>query len=358
MKIVHVSESLRVGGAEVLVAQMCRQMRAWGRQVEAYTLDARGDLVDVLRAEGFRVVVGEGGSRWRMTKALVKEFSRFRPDVVHCHNAMATIVAAPAARWAGVPVVVSTRHGLVAPPFGWRREMQFGLASQLCRAVAGVCRATTVNLARAPLAARDRLVTVYNGAAEASDGPATVPERRSALTLVWVGRLAPPKDPFTLIRALAEARRRHGADIALWVVGDGALRAPAQVLCDELGLHEAVTFLGEQAWVRPFLKAADAFVLSSESEGLPVSMIEAMAAGKACLVTAAGAMPELIEDGRCGLVTAVGDVAGMAEALAELACDEASRQGWGEAARRYYESGFTLEKMTERYLELYERRAG
>jgi glycosyltransferase involved in cell wall biosynthesis len=171
-----------------------------------------------------------------------------------------------------------------------------------------------------------------------------------------VGRLTPPKDPATLLRALAAARGR-GIDAALWFVGDGALRAAAEALCAELGLSEAVVFCGEQRAVGTFLEAADAFVLSSASEGLPVSLIEALAAGKPCLVTAAGAMPELVQDGACGLVTPVGDAGAMAKAIAALAGGAAQRRGWGESARRHYESGFTLGKMAARYLELYERRS-
>ena len=352
LTIAHVNYSLQVGGAEVLIAQLCRLFREQGHRVEVHALMEDGPIGDSLRADGIPVFIHGPGSRWQVTRRLVEAFRRSRPDVVHCHNRMSTNWAAPAARWAGVPVIVSTRHGLVPPPFNWSAEVQFSLVSRLCRVVTGVCQATTDNLALAPFSARNRLATVYNGAAPAP--LATVPMNlpRRGFTLVYVGRLAAPKDVPTLLHALAKVRLARN-DIFLWVVGDGNLRASAERLSYELGLTDAVTFWGEQACTGDFYAAADAFVLSSSMEGLPMALLEAMAAGLPVVASAVGAMPEVVNSGGGGIVVPSGCSESFAVAIDRLAGDPALRSAMGQAGHAHYLAHFTPERMADRYMELY-----
>lgn len=352
LTIAHVNYSLQVGGAEMLIAQLSRLFRDRGHRVEVHALMADGPVGDSLREAGIPVIIHGPGSRWHVTRSLIQSFRRSHPDVVHCHNQMATNWAAPAARWAGVPVVVSTRHGLVPPPFKWRSEVQFSLVSRLCNAVAGVCQATTDNLALAPFASRSRLVTVYNGASPAKMAAVPLQLPRRGFTLVYVGRLAAPKDIPTLLRALAKVRLTR-KDVYLWIVGDGILRAPAERLCSELGLADVVSFWGERAWTGDFFHAADAFVLSSSSEGLPMSLLEAMEAGLPVVASAIGAMPELVNGGKCGFVVPAGSADAFAAAIDHLAGDSSLCTSMGMAGQIHYRAHFTPERMADRYLELY-----
>ena len=352
LTIAHVNYSLHVGGAEVLLAQLCRLFREQGHCVEVHALMENGPIGASMREDGIPVFVHGPGSRWHVTRSLVDAFRRSRPDVVHCHNRMSTNWAAPAARWAGVPVIVSTRHGLVPPPFNWWAEAQFSLVSRLCRAVTGVCQATTDNLALTPFSSRNRLTTVYNGAAPArlSAVPMSLPRR--GFTLVYVGRLAAPKDVPTLLHALARVRSTRN-DVFLWVVGDGTLRASAERLSSELGLTDAVTFWGEQACTGDFYAAADAFVLSSSMEGLPMALLEAMAAGLPVVVSAIGAMPQVVNGGGGGIVVPAGSAESFAAAIDRLAGDPALRFEMGQAGHAHYLAHFTPERMADRYMELY-----
>jgi glycosyltransferase involved in cell wall biosynthesis len=353
LKIAHVNSSLEVGGAEVLTALLCRLYRERGHEVEAHCLIAEGAVAEALRADGFRVFCHGPASTALVSWRLFKAFRRFRPDVVHCHNLGATLAAVPMAKLAGVPVIVTTRHGLVPPPQPFWKELRFSLTARLCRAVVGVCNATTKNLALAPLADRSRLVTVYNCAAPAFDDGSERASSKHGFTLLWVGRLAAPKDPFTLLRALA-ATRAAGSDVSVWFVGDGALRVQSERLAAELELGEAVKFWGEQAGVGAFLRAADAFVLTSESEGLPVSLLEALAAGLPALGTDVGAMPEIIERGNCGLLVPVGSVEALSDALGRMARNPVECAAWGRTAKELYLSTFTPERMAEQYLKIYQ----
>jgi glycosyltransferase involved in cell wall biosynthesis len=177
---------------------------------------------------------------------------------------------------------------------------------------------------------------------------------RHGFTLVYVGRLAPPKDVVTLLHALAKVRSR-GRDVFLWIVGDGKLREPAERLCSDLGLTDAVTFWGEQVCTGDFYVAADAFVLSSSTEGLPVSLLEAMAAGLPVVTSAVGAMPEVVNGGGGGFVVPAGSIEGFAAAIDRLAGDAALRSDMGKAGRAHYLAHFTLGGMADRYLELYRK---
>jgi len=352
LKIAQVIDTLQVGGAEMLVLLLCRLHRQAGHEPSVHCLARHGPVGEMLAGEGFPVYTYGTLWRWRLAVRLYLGFRVARPQVVHCHNAWATVVAAPSAWAAGVPAIVSTRHGLVPPPHPWRREVQFSLASRFCSAVVGVCEATRCNLAAAPLADVRKLVAIYNGALPAPSTPAGPLPRKTGFTLLWVGRLAEPKAPATVLRALALARAQVPG-LALWVAGDGALRPGLEALGAELGLASAVTFLGERRDVGALLAAADLFVLASESEGLPVSLLEAMAAGRPLLTTDIGAMPEIIQAAGAGRVVPVGEVEALATAIVECARNPEQLVRWGEAARSCYQRQFTPERMAQRYLELY-----
>jgi glycosyltransferase involved in cell wall biosynthesis len=202
----------------------------------------------------------------------------------------------------------------------------------------------------APFAARDRIIHIYNGA-EPADLRA-VPRPKSGFTLLSVGRLAPPKDHATLFRAVALTRKHH-PDVQLWMVGDGPLESSLRRLRDELGLNECVTFFGEQTDVSPFLLAADLFVMSSVTEGLPVSLLEAMSVGLPAVVTDVGGMGEIARLSGAATLVPSSNPGRMARAL----CDAVSRRQefheMGKLASYCYEQYFRPERMLDEYINLY-----
>jgi glycosyltransferase involved in cell wall biosynthesis len=192
LNIAHVGDSMEMGGAEKLTATLCRLQRDRGHTPSVHCLYRLGVLGEDLRAEGFEVVLHQSPSFLHLARGLYRSFRRSRPDVVHCHNATAAIVAALPARLAGVKTVIATRHGLVKPPYQIRRELKFALASRWCDWIVGVCEGTRANLLAAPFAARDKIIHIYNGASPANIR--AVPQPKKSFTFVYVGRLAPLKD--------------------------------------------------------------------------------------------------------------------------------------------------------------------
>jgi glycosyltransferase involved in cell wall biosynthesis len=350
LTIAHVVDSMEMGGAEKLTATLCRLQRDRGHTASVHCLYQLGVLGEELQSEGFEVILHHPPSFFHLMRSLYKGFRRSAPDVVHCQNATAAIFAAFPARLAGVKTVIVTRHGLVKPPYQLRRELKFALASRWCDWVVGVCEGTRTNLLAAPFAARDRIIHIYNGALPADIR--AVPRPKNGFTLLYVGRLAPLKDHATLLRAVALTRAHH-PDVQLWIVGDGPLEFSLRKLSDELGLNECVTFFGEQADVSPFLLAADLFVSSSVTEGLPMSLLEAMSVALPALVTDVGGMGEIARLSGAVTLMPSSDPQGMAAALSDAIVRRQELPKLGQLASHCYEQYFRPERMLDDYMSLY-----
>jgi glycosyltransferase involved in cell wall biosynthesis len=279
---------------------------------------------------------------------------RRRPDIVHASSSKAGILGRLAAWLTGVPIRIFTVHGWAftayAGPAGWlyrvaERSMRPLTSATICVAeyerragvVAGACRA-------------EQTVVIPN-AVEVSALPRAV-QRGGVVELISVGRLRAPKDFITLARALARLER--GSFRAVFV-GDGPDRSMIEAEVQLLGLGDSVRLLGDRSDVPRLLAAADVFVCSSRSEGMPVSIIEAMAVGLPVVASAVGGIPEMVANERTGLLVAPGAVAALADALARLVGDRRLREQMGGAGRKEALERYDLPAFRRAHLELYAR---
>ncbi len=285
---------------------------------------------------------------------LVALMRRERPDVVHCNSSKAGILGRLAATIAGVPVRIFTVHG-------WAFAAHAGAASVLYRwADRAMAPLTTLTICvaeaelRAGLAARtchaERSVVVPN-AVDVAHAP------RAALAgdpprIVSIGRLAAPKDPIALVRALAELP--PGTFTAV-LVGDGPLRAAVEREAGTHGLGGVITLTGARDDVGAVLAGADVLVLASRSEGAPLSILEGMAAGLPVVASDVGGVAELVADGETGLLVPPGDPTALAAALQRLVADAPLRRRLGAAGRRRVEERFELAASRRAHLDLYAR---
>jgi len=294
---------------------------------------------------------------WILIGRLWNAFGRSKPEVVHCHNKSATVHAAAVARLAGARGVLTTRHGMAAPPYHLRADLKFWVvAAMFCDRVVAVCDIAHRNMAAGARAAAHKIVTIRNGAYPAP-APGSPGLRKEGFTLITVGRMAAAKNYGTLLQSVALARREI-ADLVLWMVGDGEHASSLKQLARDLGIEGAVRFLGERSDVGDCLSHADVFVLSSLSEGMPISILEAMAAGLPSIVTDIGGMPEVIGLSGAGRVVPPGDPGKLAAAIVEFARARNELPDLGRRARSCYRQHFTPERMTENYLALYRACAG
>jgi glycosyltransferase involved in cell wall biosynthesis len=230
-----------------------------------------------------------------------------------------------------------------------------------CDWVVGICEVTCENVRKGPLAWKKKIVLVYNGTEPVErvgeQEIAKLAPAKRGFTLVFVGRVVREKALETLVRAVSLARVRVPG-LALWIVGGGAARPELEALAAELGVSGDVTFWGQRTQTAPFFSAADAFVMSSISEGLPMSLLQSMSLGTPAILTDVDGMGEVLRLTQSGLLVPVGDAAAFAEAIVRLAGDDALRAELSRRALEAYRARFTVEKMAQGYMELYRGRVG
>ena len=280
----------------------------------------------------------------RALAAVVAIARAYRPDIVHTHLAKAGFVGRIAGRLAGARAVVHTYHGSVFRGYFGERESALYLAIERALAkvssrVISITPRQRQDLIALGVAPAEKIVTIPLGLdLEPFRRPPDRREARAALGLPVdgplvgiVARLVPVKDVTTFLRAFALTRERV-PDATAFIVGDGEERAALERLSGELRLGVACRFVGWRADMPNVYAAADLVALSSLNEGSPVSLIEAMAAGRPVVATAVGGVPDVVRDGETGTLVPPRDHAALGAALAELLRD-------GELARRYGEQG-------------------
>ncbi len=174
--------------------------------------------------------------------------------------------------------------------------------------------------------------------------------------VVFTGRLAPEKGLDNLLQAWPRVRA-HRPDAQLALVGSGDRLTALLAKAESLGIADSVHFPGECIDVAPVLRSADAFVLPSNSEGSPISLLEAMACGLPVVVTAVGGMRQVVEDGVSGGLVPLDDSHSLSEKLL-LAADPARAAAWGLHARRHVVTQHSLQTEAENFLELYDHLTG
>ena len=296
MKIAHVVDSMEIGGVETLVSQMCRLQRKQGHDSCILAIQVLGPLGEQMLAEGIPVHANLGPHLAASLRSFVRVFRQMHPNVVHLHNPGPTVYAAWSARITGVSRILSTRHSLVAPPHRVMEEMKYAVAATCCNWAAGVCDATTDNLKRLHGVPASKIVRVYNGVDPIRKSAGENWPAKTGFTLAFVGRLAPVKNHSLLFHAFRTALAAM-PNLRLWMIGDGSERGTLERMAADLGIYSQTTFWGQQLDVAPFFSAADAFIMSSRLEGLPVSLLQAFSVGLPAIVTDVGGIAEVFDWG-------------------------------------------------------------
>ena len=240
----------------------------------------------------------------------------------------------------------------MAPPRRLAVESKYAVAAACCDWIVGICDATANNVRSIHSVPARKIARVYNGAVALKRVAREECPVHSGFTLVYVGRLAPVKNHALLLNAVRSARSSMPA-LRLWMVGDGSERQLMENLAVELGIAADVTFWGQQLDVAPFFSAADAFIMSSKSEGLPMSLLQAFSLGLPAIVTDVGGMAEVVRLANAGFAVSATDPAEMAAAIVRLAGRGAEREQFSRNAEALFHSRFTLETMVDAYMDLY-----
>lgn len=294
---------------------------------------------------------------------LVRMMRSIQPDVVHSRN-WGGIEAVPAARFAGVPFVVHSEHGYELDSLDglpWRRRIFRRAAYAMADAVFTNSRELRDYHARQAGIPENRLGVIYNGVDTNRFKPQLSLRHQlrqelrvpaDNLLVGSVGRLVTIKDHVTLLKA-ASTLANHGLNVTVLLVGAGPEMANLQNrVAEDGGLSGRVLFTGGSDRIPELLNAMDVFVLPSLGEGMSNTLLEAMASALPVIASRVGGNPELIEDGRTGLLFTAGDSASLAAQINILA-DCALRHRLGSAARETAIRLFSLDRMVGNYRNLY-----
>lgn len=354
MKIVQLLPSLDLGGMERLTVDLARQQKAKGHEPSIYCTSHPGLFAPQAESAGVPVhSFGKTpGFSPRLVRDLVSRLRADRPHVLHAHNALVLHYAIAAARLARVPVVVNTRHGgnMNWDPHCeriWRRCVRW------TDVVVFISEGVRDYYVRRDRLSRSNTSVIYNGINldRFTARPAQMATALFRFRVGCVGRLVPAKDHVTLIRAFALVISVM-PDAELHILGDGPCRPAISQTAESLGIANRVFLHGVSHDVAGFLSKLDLFVLSSIDEGLPISLMEAMAAGLPVVSTRLPGLTELAPDS----VVAGYCVPGRPESLAEQILRAATRSdlpALGEAARRWAQK-FGIQETWNQYQTVFE----
>lgn len=356
--------SFQIGGSEKLGSLLARQLLARGYQLHAlsffdYDGPIRGELEEAgVPCSGLGLLERSFVGKMMLRDDAYEYFRRVGASVVHLHHANVAMKGARAAKRAGVPRVVMTEHSDQQLRGGarYRRMTRDALPHVDCVTVisdelfdyfrddlgvdAGRMRVipNAVDPAYARLrrddAARERL-----GLAD-------------AFVFAFVGRLVPEKDLGVLLAALSILRREIARDVRVVVAGDGADREPLQAKARELGVDRFVVWLGAQPDAASGLSLGDAFAMSSESEGVPMALLEAMSAGLPCIATDVGGIGRVLADER-GLLCPRKDPAALAAAMRRIVEDPVLARRLGSTGAESIAARYSVDSVVDGYLDAF-----
>ncbi|WP_423599602.1 glycosyltransferase [Roseateles sp. MS654] len=305
--------------------------------------------IQALRDQGLTVHVVPGWAHLATLWALRRLCTQLRPDVVVAHGFPEHLLGRRAGLLAGVPALVQVEHNSRERYTPWSRAQARRLSAASARLV-GVSEGVRRRLVELGMP-EEKTVAIPNGIrlerfAAADARPAS--EREPGI--VMSARFARQKDPQTLVRALAVLRER-GLQPVLQLAGGGkdSYRRETERLARQLGLDEQVRFLGHHGDVPGLLMSQRIFVLSTHWEGMPLALLEAMAAGCACVASLVPGVEGVLEEGRTGLLVPEADPVALADALERLLRDPALAGRLGAAARARAIEEHGVDLMMRRY---------
>jgi glycosyltransferase involved in cell wall biosynthesis len=361
-KILHLSETSESGGSETVLAYIAKNLDN-DRYGSLVCLLGEGWLTEYLRRLAVKYTIIE--NKFSYDPVFLFKLARLikseKIDLVHSHEFMMNVYGSVASRLAGVPMI-GTIHGKVY--FTEKRSRIFAYKI----AVAASSRIITVSedlkkyfMENVGLRSDRKITTIYNGIdLEKYVMKGTMDDLRcrlgippDAIIVGTVGSLFKVKGLPYLLKAV-DIIKNSFPGIRLLVAGEGHETSYLRRLIEKMNLHDTVTLLGFRDDIPDLLNLFDIYVCSSLSEGLSLSILEAMASGRPVVATRVGGNPELIVDGDNGYLVAPQNPEELAAKILFLISDRDSRERMGNRGRQIAEQKFSLRTMIEKYQNLYE----
>ncbi len=357
LRIVHALSPAPFGGLERVVLDLSAAQRRAGHDVLLFAAAAADHpFVAAARSRGLPLEIVSGSSRGYLREARILRalLRRESPDVVHTHGYRSDVAHGLPVR--GLAAVTTTLHGFTSGEWsGWRARVYERIqvvAARWCDAAIAVSDGVAERLRDAGVAP-DRIHIVRNawtgGTAflDRMEARARLGAPARAPLIGWIGRVSPEKGPDLLL----DAMRPLGPTARGVVIGDGPLRAPLEA-ASRAALGDRVTWCGAVPDAGALVGAFDVVVLSSRTEGTPMVLLEAMAAGVPVAAFAVGGIPAVVSD-REAFLAPPGDAAALARAIAAALGDRADASRRAEAARARLAREFSAEAWVRRHEVVY-----
>ena len=361
LRIVQFAETLDVGGAERVVVDLANALAA-RHDVTVVCAQRTGSLsLQLAGNTSLHCLHQSPGNDPRAPLRLARILRSVRADVLHTHHWGVFLEGVVAGLMAGTPTMVHTVHGLYMDyPEGALRRTKIALRHWLERRSVAYCRHIVcvsedlIRHCRTDIGIPARiLVTIVNGVDHGNPEQRPKPPEPHEFVFASVGRLALVKNQRLLITAFAAALRRQG-NLRLLLAGDGPERDALEALVAAERVVANVEFLGVVANVEGVLGRADAFVLSSQSEGMPMAVLEAMRARLPILATRVGGLPSVVDEGLTGLLVEAGNANALMEGMLKLAARPVEAAAMGQAGYFRLRERFGRDAMVRAYERLYE----
>lgn len=369
--VLQVVHSLIVGGTERVVSDLVRAFNDGEFRTSVCCLDGLGELGEELRREGIKVhVLGrKPGLDLTLISRVRALYRQESVDLVHAHQYTPYFYSATAALSAGLTPVIFTEHGRHWPDY---LRMKRAVVNQFLRLTTGAYTAVSEfsrqSLIRYEKIPAKAIQVIYNGIKRDAMSAHVNDRRRircevgledEAVLVLSIGRLDRIKDFATLIRAFSLIAKRS-PNVRLWIAGDGdpAYKTELAELISQLDLQRQARLLGTRRDVDRLLAASDLFALSSISEASAMTILEAMAAGRAVVATRTGGNAELVVQGETGILVPVGNISAMAEAMVRLLNDPNQRARMSENGREKVKKDFSWDLSVAQYRNLYRSVSG
>ena len=360
LKVTHVVLSLDVGGLERNVVNQIRVGPEIGQDVSVLCIERPGALASRARSLGAAVLCADKrpGLRLGVIKQIRSALRELQPDVVHTHQIGPLFYTGLATRGLGIPLIVHTEHG--KQNYAGRRRLRW--LGRFAGRFTSLFYCLSQDMADAVLASKivepEKVRVIMNGIdtdfyRRSRDHDSSALRRSlripaDAPVVGTIGRLNEIKRQDVLLNGFAQLRFTL-PDAHLMIVGDGALMDTLKEQARTLEIADRVHFVGYQEDTTPFLHAMDVFTLTSRSEGMPQSILEACVAEIPVIASRVGGIPEVIEDGVTGLLFPPGDAGALAAGLCRLLVDRDHATAMARTACQHVVAMFDIRRMAAEY---------
>lgn len=346
VRVAHVVGQLATGGMEKLLVEFAKFTDRERFDLHFISLEGCGEVERELNQLGWPVTRLEipQGFRPPLPFQLANLFRKLRVDVLHTHGPKPLIYCAPAKSLARIRRLIHTKHGRVDGSEKATSKFLVRTAARWADRIVCVSK-DCAELAVSRGYPADRVCYLWNGI-DLSRFHVGEPGRTGPI--VSVGRMSPEKDFENLVRA-AKIAAPQCPGFELQIAGDGACHDSVKAWVESNGLQREVKLLGRRNDVPELLSTASVFALGSQTEGISLAILEAMANGLPIAATSVGGNPEIIEEGVTGLMAPASDPEALAAAMSKLWNDHELRKSMSIAGRRRVEEHFSAPNMVAQY---------